>query len=593
MLSRAQKFRMRRLLRLRKLQVEELGTQAEEGLERNFFKRLDRLVRVRRFVINWVLLLVLLAGITIAQTKELATYYQSLEPAPGGTYSEGIVGAFGNANPIYAQDPVDITVSHLIFASLFTYNGQNKLVGDLAQSISSNNLGTVWTVKLKPNLTWQDGQPLTAADVVFTYHTIQSPDAESPLYNSWQNVTVSERNTTTVTFTLANPLASFPYSLTNGIIPQHILGQTPMADMRSSNFNSQDPIGAGPFTWNGVEVTSNPTGAQEEQISLRPFDRYYGGKPKLDSFEVQTFANQASMVTAFQKRDITAMDGLIDMPSKVQVSSDVWAYDFPETAAVMTFFKTSTGVLSDKSVRQALVQASNTPAILSKLSFPAEPVDEPLLRNQLAYNLSFAQSSYNPRAAAATLTSDGWIPGKNGIRYKGGQQLAFGLYTENDNDYDMAARSLIANWRAVGANVQLISQNDATFQTTLAYHSYDALLTAISIGVDPDVFVYWDSSQADVRSPERLNFSEYSDPTADESLEEGRTRLDPALRVIKYEDFLQQWQQDAPALGLYQPRYLYVTRGEVYGLDEHTINSPTDRFDNVQNWEILENRVTH
>jgi peptide/nickel transport system substrate-binding protein len=593
MLSRAQKFRMRRLMRLRKLQVEELGTQAEEGLERNFFKRLDRLMRVKRFVAAWMLLLLLLAGITVAQTKSLSAYYQSLSPAPGGTYSEGIVGVFGNANPIYAQDPVDTTVSHLIFASLFTYNNQNHLVGDLAQGISHNSLGTVYTVTLRPNLTWQDGQPLTAADVVFTYHVIQSPDAQSPLYNSWQDVTVAEQNTTTVTFTLTNPLASFPYSLTNGIIPQHILGSIPMANMRSASFNSQDPVGAGPFAWNGVAVTGNPTGTQQEQIGLRPFAHYYGGKPKLDSFEVQTFSDQASMVSAFQKRQITAMDGLIDMPAGVHVSNDVSAYDFPETAAVMTFFKTSTGILDDPTVRQGLVQASNTQAIINRLNFPAEPVTEPLLHGQLAYNSSYAQAGYDPAAAAATLNADGWALGPGGFRYKDGQQLAFGLYTENDSDYDMAATMLVKDWRAVGANVQLVSQNDATFQSTLAYHDYDAVLTAISIGVDPDVFVYWDSSQADIRSPERLNFSEYSNATVDDSLEQGRTRLDPALRVIKYQPFLQEWQKDAPALGLYQPRYLYVTRGQVYGLDEHTINDPTDRFDNIQNWEILENRVSH
>jgi peptide/nickel transport system substrate-binding protein len=593
MLSRAQKFRMRRLLRLRKLQVEELGTQAEEGLERNFFKRLDRLMQVRRFIASWLLLLLLLTGITVAQTKALSTYYQTLSPSPGGTYSEGIVGVFGNANPIYAQNPVDTTVSHLIFAGLFTYNDQNQLVGDLAQSISSNSLGTVYTVKLRPNLTWQDGQPLTAADVVFTYHVIQNPDAQSPLYNSWQDVTVAERDTTTITFTLTNPLASLPYSLTNGIIPQHILGSTPMANMRSASFNSQDPIGAGPFSWSEVAVTGNPSGTQQEQIGMRPFAHYYGGKPKLDSFEVQTFANQASMATAFQKRQITAMDGLQERPAQVANSDDVWSYDLPETAAVMTFFKTSTGILADPAIRQALVQGSNTEGIINRLSYPAEPVAEPLLHNQLGYNSSYAQAAYNPAAAELILDSDGWVLGKDSFRYKNGQQLTFNLYTENDSDYDMVANTLIKNWRTIGVNAQLVSQDDATFQSTLAYHSYDAVLTAISIGVDPDVFVYWDSTQADVRSPERLNFSEYSNSTADESLEEGRTRLDPALRAIKYESFLQEWQKDAPALGLYQPRYLYITRGQVYGLNEHTINDPTDRFDNVQNWEILENRVSH
>ena len=75
-------------------------------------------------------------------------------------------------------------------------------------------------------------------------------------------------------------------------------------------------------------------------------------------------------------------------------------------------------------------------------------------------------------------------------------------------------------------------------------HNYDAVMTSISIGVDPDVFVYWDSAEADIRSTTRLNFSEFSNTTADESLQAGRTRLSPILRVIKYEPFLQAWQQD-------------------------------------------------
>lgn len=592
MLSRAQKFRMRRLLRLRKLQVEEFGTQAEEGLERNFFRRLDRLVKVRRFVFSWLLLLFLLASITIAQTRALSSYYLSLSPVPGGGYSEGIVGEFSNANPIYAQDPVDTTVSHLIFAGLFTYDDQNRLVGDLAQSISSNSLGTVYTVKLRPNLTWQDGAPLTAADVVFTYHVIQSPDAQSSLYNSWQHVTIAEQNTTTVVFTLSNPLASFPYSLTNGIIPQHILGGTPMANMRSASFNTQEPVGAGPFAWGGVAVTNNSDGTTQEEVELKPFGQYYGGKPKLDSFEVLAFSSRTAMVAAFQKREITAMDGLTTLPSGVHISSDVWAYDFPETAAVMTFFKTTEAPLNDSAVRQALVQASNTTGIIEGLGYPAEPVTEPLLHNQLAYNASLGQATYNIAGAGNELTADGWVLGKDGFRYKNGQQLTFSLYAESDSSYSQVADTLVKDWRSVGVNVHLISQDDATFQSTLAFHTYDALLTAISIGVDPDVFVYWDSATADVRSPARLNFSEYSSGAADSSLEQGRTRLDPALRTIKYQTFLQQWQKDAPALGLYQPRYLYVTRGEVYGLSEHPINNPPDRFYNVQNWEILENRVS-
>jgi peptide/nickel transport system substrate-binding protein len=132
----------------------------------------------------------------------------------------------------------------------------------------------------------------------------------------------------------------------------------------------------------------------------------------------------------------------------------------------------------------------------------------------------------------------------------------------------------------------------ADFQTTLEFHTYDALLYGVSIGVDPDVYAYWDSSQADIRSTSRLNFSEYKSATADAALESGRTRLDPNLRTIKYKPFLQAWQTDAPALGLYQPRFLYITRGTVYNLTDHTLNTDADRYNSIAKWEIHTKKIT-
>jgi peptide/nickel transport system substrate-binding protein len=118
--------------------------------------------------------------------------------------------------------------------------------------------------------------------------------------------------------------------------------------------------------------------------------------------------------------------------------------------------------------------------------------------------------------------------------------------------------------------------------------SYDALLYGITIGKDPDVYVYWDSRNADVRSQTRLNFSDYKSAAADAALQAGRTRSDANLRAIKYQPFLQAWRDDAPAVGLYQPRFLYISHTKVYGLDEHAINTETERLSNVQNWMIRE-----
>jgi peptide/nickel transport system substrate-binding protein len=205
---------------------------------------------------------------------------------------------------------------------------------------------------------------------------------------------------------------------------------------------------------------------------------------------------------------------------------------------------------------------------------------------------------YWPARSATTrrwsqLDAAGWTVGPHGIRFKAGQPLAFTLTAPNTHDARIVAGQLFQQWQKLGVKVNVQFLDATGFQNSLTYHDYDAILNGISIGVDPDVFVYWDSSQADIRAASRFNLSEYKNPAADASLEAGRTRLDPYIRAVKYRPFLETWQKDAPALALYQPRALYLTNGPVAGLRDTPISTAIDRFINVQNWEVREAKVTH
>jgi peptide/nickel transport system substrate-binding protein len=591
MIARAFKLRFRRRLRMRKLQVEELGQQAERGLERNFFRRLERLADVRRFVLTWIILVVLLGGSVAAQIGGLRSYYQVPAPVPGGSFSEGILGSFTNANPLYATSPVDIAASKLLFASLFTYDQNNNLTGDLATDYSVDERGTTYTVHLRPNLVWHDGKPLTADDVVFTYELIQNPDARSPLNPSFQGIVVKALDKTTVTFKLPGTLSSFPYSLTNGIVPKHVLSGVSMSALRTQPFNTVRPVGAGPFKFSTLEVTGDSAATREERLALDAFDRYHTGKPKLDRFVIHSFRSQERMVQSFKSQEINAMAGLSKKPDDLAKSS-ARLYNMPLTAAVMTFFKTSEGVLSDPKVRQALVRATNQESVIKSLDYPSLPVREPLLPKQVGYNPAYQQAPYNLAEANTMLNTAGWVKGKDGIRRKDGAKLTFSMVAQDNSEYANVARVLQKNWHAAGVDVDVILEGDTDFQSTLSSHSYDALLYGISIGKDPDVLVYWDSKYADVRAENRLNFSEYKSTVADTALQAGRTRSDPALRSIKYQPFLQAWRDDAPAVGLYQPRFLYITHGPIYGLSEHPINAEVERFTNVQNWMVREKGVS-
>ncbi|HSX05515.1 MAG TPA: ABC transporter substrate-binding protein [Candidatus Saccharimonadales bacterium] len=594
LITRATQLRMRRVLRRKQKQVEAVTEAAEQQFDSNLIGRFDHLVKVRRFTFSWLFLVLLVTACTVVQTIDLSRYYQTVQPVGGGIYNEGIVGTYSNANPLFATGSVDTAVSRLIFAGLLRYNDHNKLVGDLASGYSVDATGKHYVVTLRPHLTWQDGQPLTASDVVFTYHLIQNPDAQSPLLPAWQNITISTPNRLTVVFDLPNAFSAFPYSLITGIVPEHLLSTVPASQLRAASFNTTAPVGAGPFAWQALQITPNADPAKTlDLIALKPFNRYTGGKPKLSGFVVHAYGSESQMVAAFQKRAINAMAGLDSLPSSLAYAHDVVSTNFSSTAALMAFFKTSGGVLADTQVRQALVQGANTAAILQHIGYVTKPVKEPLLLGQLGYDPQLTQAAYNSNGANAILDKDGWVRNANGTRGKNGQLLSLHLYAQDTPENRQTVHILASDWSTLGVSVTPVLQNLTDYQTTLEFHQYDVLLHSISIGVDPDVFPYWDSSQADLRSNTRLNFSEYKSAAADTALEAGRTRLDPTLRVIKYRPFLQAWQADAPALGLYQPRFLYVTRGPVYSLTNHTLNTDADRYESVTNWEIHTAKVTN
>lgn len=587
------RLRFRRRIRKGQQQVEDLSQQAEQHIENHFFRRFGRLVPVKRFVIGWLALVLLIIGLLVTQNISLSSYYQTLKAVPGGIYNEGVIGTFTNANPLYATSSVDTTVSKLVFASLFKYDDNNNLVGDLAQNYETDDKGMVYTVHLKPNLTWQDGKALTSSDVLFTYQTIQNPDAQSPLQSSWQAIKVTAPDKLTIVFTLPNPLASFPYSMTNGIVPSHLLAKLEPADLRSADFNTANPIGAGPFAWSSIQVSGSDPTTSQSQIRLNPFKDYHAGTPKLQHFVIHAYATQTQLISSFKTNQLNGAQGLTQIDQDLRNMPGLQDHSLLLSAATMVFFKTSAGVLSDSKVRLALVQSTNTTSIIKQLEYVTLPVREPLLIGQLAYDRSKQQPGLDLAAAKATLDADGWTVDKDGIRVKAGNKLTFKLTVADTSEYHNVVQNLQQSWMALGVQVVPQFLNTADFQATLSGHDYEAVLYGISIGVDPDVFAYWHSSQADIRSNNRLNLSEYKNTAADTSLEAGRTRLNPDLRVVKYKSFLDAWQQDNPALGLYQPRSLYVTNGTVMGLVDHTLNTPTDRFSNVWNWQVRLAKVTN
>lgn len=588
MINRTTKLRLRRQVKQRQRQIEGIGATTEEHIDKHFFRRLGRLYEVRRFILSWVLLMVLLIGAVVVQTRALGDYYLKLVPVEGGLYAEGMIGSYTNANPIFATSDVDASVSRLLFSGLLTYSSKNELAPDLASSWTVDDSGKVYTLNLREDVRWHDGTRFTADDVVFTIKSIQNPDARSPHFSSWQGIVVEAKGPYTVNFTLPNILASFPYSLTIGMLPKHKLGNVQPADLRGSLFNTVEPVGTGPFEWGGVEVRGDTATDREQRIALSAYDEYHRGRPKLDEFIIRAFLNETALMTSFEAGRLNAVAGMLSVPLS---GADVEERNFPLTGAVMVFLNTQSPVMQDARVRRALTMATNRADILAQLSHRSQAVDGPLLAEHIGYDPNLVQYGYDTARAAALLDEAGWKLDPAGVRMKDGQKLSISLNTLSSAEYAGVANQLQKQWSQLGVELQVnsLAQND--LQVLIDGRDYDALVYGIVMGLDPDQFAYWHSSQADARSQRRLNFSDYQSSASDAALEAGRTRIDPALRAAKYIPFLQTWRDDAPAIALYRPRFLYTTYGKLYNFEPRSLNSPVDRFANVDEWMIRTDRA--
>ena len=581
------RLKIRRKIRTKKRQLEDAALQTDDSINRLVFRRFENLYHVRRFVFAWVLLTFFIGFGSIWQVRGLDKYYLEALPANGGVYREGVLGTFTNASPLFAVTNVDVAVSRLIFPGLFKIAPNGNLESDLATGFSVDEKGLVYTVTLRSDVLWHDGQRMSADDVVFTYNTIKNSDVNSPLNSSWQDVQVKKIDDYTVAFTLPNVLSSFKYSLTNGIVPEHVLKAVEPGTLRTSLFNTVNPIGTGPFKYEKVEVIGVDPDKRQEKLTLTANDRYYKGDVSLDGIVIRTYRDEESLVKDFDDRLITSMVGLSDLPENLPKDATLQSYSTPLRSAVMVFFNTSGPVLADQKVREALIKATSTDEVRNSLPYQLVEVDSPFLKSHFAYNDSKTQYDTDQEAAKKLLDDAGWVLKDDGFRYKNDQRLTLHIVSQSIAEYSTAVQHLQEQWSKVGIDLKASLQTEENVQSTvIASHNYEVLLYGIAIGPDPDVFAFWHSSQSDQSLRTRLNLSEYRSDAADTSLEAGRTRIDENLRRVKYEPFLDAWRKDVPAIALYQPRFLVVTRGSIENYPNGQFNGPSDRFYSVERWQI-------
>jgi len=166
--------------------------------------------------------------------------------------------------------------------------------------------------------------------------------------------------------------------------------------------------------------------------------------------------------------------------------------------------------------------------------------------------------------------------------------LQFTLTTINQPQLVMTANLLKDYWKKIGAEVQIKTVELSELKDIIKNRNYDALLYGQALGILPDLYPFWHSTQ--INDP-GLNLSGYQNKTVDQLLKDARETLDQDARAQDYEKLQDTVLADAPALFLYNPDYLYWASGKVKGIDTTKIVDPAKRFSNITNWFINTKRV--
>jgi peptide/nickel transport system substrate-binding protein len=503
------------------------------------------------------------------------------DTAPGGRHAWTKPGVLRIASlsepdtlsPLVGNFQVDVDLSMFWAGYLFNYDDRDQLVPELATTVPTLANGGIArdgrtiTYHLRRNVTWQDGAPFTSADVVFSWRAVMNPRNNVGSRTGYDDiVAIDAPNRETIVVHLRRPYAPFVNTfftmspLSYPVYPRHLLAQYP--DLNRVPYNSA-PIGTGPFRvleWRRGEVlrmVANP--------------RYWRGPPKLAEVEYHAIPDDNTILTSLQSHAIdlwyNAPSTLYESASRVPGTRPLL---IPFTAYSQIGFNTSRPVLADARVRRALAYGLDRKRLIETVTYGVHVLgeaDQPAF--SWAHNAKLGPIPYNPTRAAALLSAAGWVPGRDGIRFKGGIPLRLELVTTSGNAVGNRTAVLVQSaWRQLGVDVRVRS-----YASPLMFASYGAGGILQTSKFDVDFFTWLNGTDPDDSTllmcdqmpPNGQNSYRFCDRELDAQERIALSSFEPRVRKAAYDRIQEILQDRMPFITAWFQRRFDVVSDDLHG----------------------------
>ncbi|MBV8343919.1 MAG: peptide ABC transporter substrate-binding protein [Candidatus Eremiobacteraeota bacterium] len=521
----------------------------------------------------------------------------STNGAGGGAHSWTQPGVFRfseaadpkNLNPVLDAATPMLDLSMFIYSWAIRYDAKGRPVPDALREVPTvangdvSKDGLTLKYKLRPNIKWQDGAPLTCNDLKFTWQVVMNAHNNVTTTDGYKSIGSIDCSDRTVAVIHMKKLYA-PYlqqlwgvNANAPILPAHILAKynDDRGSFNTAPYNSL-PVGSGPFkvvAWNR---------GQDVRMVANPY--FYLGKPKLSEVVYKILPDENTMQTQLQTHEIDMLAigsgmkwpqyaALADDPANGLVAVRVNSFLFSHLD-----FNLRHPIVSDRNVRVALAYATDRGEIINKIlhgsAIPAETDQSPQL--SWAYTSDITHHAYDPAKARAILDADGWKVGPGGIRVKDGQRLEFTLSTQTESNYGKALQTVLQRqWREVGAQADIKNYPASQFfdnsaNGILQGGHYDVAGFSWAAASDPDDSAIY---SADNFAPHGQNSMFWDNRTATSAMNDALSTIDQTRRKRDYVIVQQQLTYDVPTIIINFARVPYVYNNDLKGFDPSPVIS--------------------
>lgn len=471
-----------------------------------------------------------------------------------------MLGEPSNLIPLLASDSASTTLTSQLYVSLLKYDKDINLVPWAAESYEVLDGGKLLKFKVREDIRWFDGEPLTAADVEFTYKVMIDPKTPTAYAGNFKLVK-EFRLTGKYTFEVEydQPFARALITWAADILPKHILEGE---DLLNTKY-SREPLGAGPYTLKEWIPGS--------RLVLEANPDYFEGRPNIDRIVYRVIPDMATQFLELKAGNLDYM-GLTPLQYLYQTAGPGWdgsfnKFDFLSFGYSFLGFNFKHPFFQDVRVRKAIDYAIDRRELVKGVLYGlGKAANGPYKPGTWAYNTDIKPRSYDPDKARLLLAEAGWADSDgDGVLDKDGRPFSFSIITNQGNSQRIKTGVIIQErLKDIGIEATLRTVEWAAFlKEFIDKGRFDAVILGWSITQDPDIYNVWHSSMAVEGG---LNFIRYKNPELDDLLTRARHLVNQEERKPLYDKVQAILHDDVPYCFLYFPMALPIVQARVQNI---------------------------